>query len=173
MSSPRVLGEDDLALRRRRRYGTVVVDVAASQIVDLLTDRTAASLRTWLAQHEAPACICRERAGEYASGARRGAPAAVQVADRFHLARTSSVTLERVLHRHAAALRAGIRADGRDAPGAPEPPSLRGSPSVGPSQAKRARRLARYETVVRLRGEGLSSTAIAAEVGLSRVTVRK
>ena len=173
-SSPRVLGVDDFALRRHRRYGTVLVDVAASQIVDLLPERTAASLSTWLAQHRAPQFICRDRAGEYASGARQGAPDAVQVADRFHLACNSSDTLERVLHRHAAALRACVRPDGdQDAPGPTEPPSLRLSPSVGPSQAKRARRLARYQTVMRLRGEGLSITAIAAEVGLTRQTVRK
>jgi transposase len=85
-SSPKVLGIDDFALRRRRHYGTVVVDVIASEIVDLLPDRTAASVSTWLAQHQAPEFICRDRTGEYASGARQGAPGAVQVADRFHLA---------------------------------------------------------------------------------------
>ena len=173
-SAPRVLGVDDFALRRHRRYGTVLVDVVGSKIVDLLPDRTAASLTTWLTQHKAPEVICRDRAGEYASGARQGAPAAVQVADRFHLAVNSSDTLERVLHRHAAALRACVRPkDDQDAPGTPEPPAFHLSPSVGPSQAKRARRLARYETVMRLRGEGFSITAIADEVGLTRQTVRK
>jgi len=131
-SSPRVLGIDDFALRRRRRYGTAVVDVIASEIVDLLPDRTAAFVSSWLTQHEAPEFICRDRAGEYASGARQGAPHAVQVADRFHLACNSSNTLERVLHRHAAALRACIRVDDQgQGADTTEPPSSHLSPSVG------------------------------------------
>jgi transposase len=41
------------------------------------------------------------------------------------------------------------------------------------SAAKRLRRLTRYEEVVALHGRGLSTAAIAAQVGLSRPTVRK
>jgi hypothetical protein len=78
--SPRVLGVDDFSLRRRHRFGTVLVDVAASKVVDLLPDRLATSLSTWLEQHEPPKVICRDRAGDYANGARRGAPDAVQAA---------------------------------------------------------------------------------------------
>jgi transposase len=84
--SPRVLGVDDFALRRGYRYGTVLVDVAASEIVDVLPDRTAAALGTWLAARAAPQLICRDRGGEYARGACQGAPDAIQIADRFHLA---------------------------------------------------------------------------------------
>jgi transposase len=171
--SPRVLGVDDFAVRRRHRFGTVLVDVAASKVVDLLPDRTAISLSDWLGQREPPELICRDRAGEYATGARLGAPNAVQVADRFHLACNSSQALERVLHRHAAALRACVQSPSveRSSPAQPRP--LRLSPSVGPSQAKRARRLARYDAVVALHADGLSITAIAAKVGLVRSTVRK
>lgn len=109
--SPTVLGVDDFALRRGHRYGTVLVDVAASKIVDLLPDRSAASLTTWLTARDLPEIICRDRGGEYASGARQGAPDAVQIADRFHLQRNSSQVLERVLHRHAAALRACVASE--------------------------------------------------------------
>ena len=171
--SPRVLGVDDFAVRRRHRFGTVLVDVAASKVVDLLPDRTAESLSDWLGQREPPEVICRDRAGDYANGARRGAPDAVQIADRFHLSCNSSQALERVLHRHAAALRACVRSTSEKASNPAQPRPLRLSPSVGPSQAKRARRLARYDAVMALHADGLSISAIAAKVGLDRSTVRK
>lgn len=171
--SPTVLGVDDFALRRGHRYGTVLVDVAASQIVDLLPDRTAASLVGWLGGHDQPKFICRDRGGEYASGARQAAPAAVQIADRFHLQCNSSQALERVLHRHGAALRACVQDASTPVPATLTTTADGEEAGRTVSTAKRQRRLSRYEEVVALHAQGLSATAIAVQVGLSRPTVRK
>jgi transposase len=141
-----VLGVDDFALRRGYRYGTVLVDVAASEVIDVLPDRTTGTLSTWLAAGRAPQFICRDRGGEYARGARQGAPDAIQIADRFHLARNSGRALEQVQYRHAAALRKCMRADLDIAT------STVSEPMAGPiAQAgARAGRLARYEHVLAL-----------------------
>ena len=50
-SIPRILGVDDWAWRRGRRYGTVLVDLEGKKIVDLLPDRDGGSLATWLQAH--------------------------------------------------------------------------------------------------------------------------
>ena len=47
----RVLGVDDWAWCKRQTFGTILVDLERSQVVDLLPTRSTDSLGEWLAQH--------------------------------------------------------------------------------------------------------------------------
>lgn len=96
----RVLGVDDFAFRRSSSYGTILVDLERRRPIDLLPDRESESLAKWLAIHPEVEIISRDRSKAYAEGAAKGAPNAVQVADRWHLIKNLGEYLERLLLRH-------------------------------------------------------------------------
>ena len=51
LPTPRVLGVDDFALRKRQTYGTILVDLERRQPVALLPERTAETVAQWLQAH--------------------------------------------------------------------------------------------------------------------------
>jgi len=104
-AAPRVLGVDDRAWRRGERYGAVLVDLEAGRPVDLLPERTSAALEQWLKEHPGVEVSVRDRSTEYARGATRGAPHAVQVVDRWQILKNARAVAERLLDRHAQEVR--------------------------------------------------------------------
>ena len=173
--TPSVLGVDDWALRKRHTYGTVLVDLERRRPVALLPDREAETLARWLRLHPGIKLVARDRSGAYADGIRRGAPEAVQVADRFHLLQNLAEALETTFTTHVTSLRAVDQA--RDqaviTDGGPVPVAPPGSPARAATLAaeRRQRRMARYQQVWRLHREGWPGDAIARQLGLGRSTV--
>lgn len=190
---PRVVGIDDWAWRKGQRYGTIVVDLERSDVIDLLPDRDADTVAAWFKARPGVEVISRDRSATYAQAATEGAPQAQQVADRWHLLKNLREAVERVLERHSAIVGAAVKAietpteTRPDAAAAPEtgaatspvepspprPPSepCPDSPQTQAEQSKRRKRIDRFEQVHELRGRGFSAARIARELGLSRRSV--
>ena len=170
--SPRVLGVDEFALRKGRSYGTLLVDVETRRPVDILGERSSESFAAWLTARPGAELICRDRAGVYSDGGRRGAPAAVQVADRWHLWHNLGEAVERAVARHREHLPAAAAQAAEPAAVATAPDPA--PPLAGPRTGRIADRTRdRHAGVHRMLGEGRSIKGIAAELGLSRNTVRR
>jgi transposase len=161
-----LLGVDDFALRRGRRYGTVMVDLATHHVVDMIAGRDGDRLAEWLRARPEVTVICRDRAGGYGEGARAGAPQAIQVADRFHLWQNLGQAVEKAL----TTVQAGF-----------VEPSAAPVSDIGPPEItaplpelKVVTRLrSQYTAVHELRAQGMSKAAIGRKLGLHQATVRK
>jgi transposase len=98
-ATPRIIGVDDFAFRRGQRYGTLLVDLERRCPIDLLPDREAETLSAWLRAHPGIEIVTRDRSKTYACALTEGTPAAVQVADRWHLLKNLREALEKLLKR--------------------------------------------------------------------------
>jgi transposase len=177
---------DDFALRKGRVYGTVLVDISTGDVVDLLPDREAATLETWLKAHPGATVICRDRAGAYAEGARGGAPEATQVADRWHLWHNLAEYAEKTVARHRACLEEPVPGDAAGTPGPAEQdaagheqdsagPGIPGGLAEGYGTEGRlvTRTRERHAAIHELLQAGESLHAISRSLSLSRPTVRR
>jgi len=179
------VGIDDFSLRRGRSFGTLLVDLQTHQVVDVLPERRAETAQKWFETHPEIELISRDRGGDYAAAARRGAPQAIQVADRFHLYQNLIQVTERIL----AQCRASLHHYSVSLPPSGQPPEtgvivqtleFQGLANWRPARDRWAekrfldrqtQRQDHYQQVCDFAAQGLKSPAIAAHTGLSRRTV--
>ena len=76
---------DDFAMKRRYRYGTVMINIDNGRIIDMIESREKEEVVKWLATYPNIQVVSRDGSQQYAAAIREAHPGAIQVSDRFHL----------------------------------------------------------------------------------------
>lgn len=172
--APTIIGVDDWAMKKRLRYGTIIVDLERHCPIDLLPDRTAGTVIDWLHQRPGIEIVARDRSTEYRRAITTGAPDAVQIADRWHLLYNTRQMVERWT--------AGAHARLRRLPMRSPPTTMKANRNKAFRRTRadeaiaadsRVRRMAQYDDVRRRHLAGERLMAISRVTGLSPTTVRK
>ena len=74
-----------VSFAKRKTYGTIIVDNNDHTPVAVLEGRDKDTLKRWLEKNKHIKAITRDRASAYAAAIEETLPAAMQIADRFHL----------------------------------------------------------------------------------------
>lgn len=178
--APEIIGLDDWAWRKGHRYGTIIVDLEQGCPIDVLEDRAAETVATWLQAHPDVKIVARDRAEAYAAGIRQGAPDATQVADRFHLLKNVAAALQEVFSAHHREIDQlnhlpHHEPPTQDADAVMIPPE----PPVAMTKAQRqiahnrAKRVAEYEQARALHQQGWTMQAISTHMGRHHRTIKK
>jgi transposase len=174
---PKILGVDDFAFCKGQRYGTILVDLELNQPIALLADRKAETLTDWLIQHPGVEILSRDRSKTYKSAMDKGAPAAIQVADRFHLVQNLEETLEKVLSSYGNELKA-VEQQQRQTSVSDEIVVVTPKPTTtadlqDQKLANYQHRVQQQQEIRRLSEQQWSQLAIAQAVGVSVRTVQR
>jgi DNA-binding NarL/FixJ family response regulator len=178
------LGIDDWSFRRGHRFGTILVNLATHESIDLLPDRETETAQAWMQAHPEIDVVSRDRGEDYAAAARKGAPQARQVADRYHLADNLKDFIEEILARCRTEIsqasmpptserRAQETKDNMEQASVLPFWPVQDAPLPGSAHlARHAERLDRYQQLIHLREEGFTQKEIARQLGMAERTVR-
>ena len=168
--TPRVLGIDDFAFRKGRRYGTLLIDQERRCPIDLLPDREASSVARWLQAHPGVQVVTRDRAEAYRNGITAGAPEALQIADRFHLL----ANLTQALHESLTPHRKHFRRTATAAASRSKSVHSGCTTALQKLQSQlRDRRREKWQRVQELSQQGYTHAQITFETGVSPRTVTR
>ena len=147
---------DDFALKKRQRYGTVMVNMETRKIVDMIESREMIDVSLWLAGYPNLRVVARDGSQTYAAAITETHPSAVQVSDRFHLVKNladrATLVFQKLFQgRIAIPITVGTQ-------------SIRYEALIGTAAE-------RMLLVKKLRGEGRSKDEIGLLTGLSARTV--
>lgn len=167
------VGIDDWAFRKGVNYGTAIIDLNKRRVIDLLPNREADTIASWLREKPHIKVVTRDRYSHYAKGVTQGLPKAIQVVDRWHLLKNMGEALKKLLTKTRQELRRENREavfKSRSEEEVDTPRSLSKPPETQRVQNHRDLLL---QQIKAMHSEGTSIRQIAQTFSMGRVTIRK
>ncbi|WP_434511219.1 transposase [Desulfitobacterium sp. AusDCA] len=90
---------DDFALKKRYRYGTLMVNLDTHRVIDLMESREKDDVVKWLKTYPHIQLISRDGSQTYVAAITESHPDATQVSDRFHLLKNLADALVKYINR--------------------------------------------------------------------------
>lgn len=76
---------DDFAIKKREKYGSIMVDIDTHKIVDMIESRDLDAVTKWLKSYPNLEVVSRDGSLTYKKAITQSHPDAIQVSDRFHI----------------------------------------------------------------------------------------
>ena len=169
------IGIDDWAQKKGRVYGSIIIDLDRSTVIDLLDDREQESFGAWLEKHRSVELASRDRSTDYSAAIASSGREITEVADKFHLIKNIQDRFIKVLSEHYNDYRTMVRNDEHP----PESPkdnqweSRKEESSSATIKEKIDSRQTMFNEVKELQAKGFRPTTISRKLGISRVTATK
>ena len=171
----RRIGIDDWAQRKGRIYGSIIIDLDRSTIIDLLDDREQESFGIWLEKHRSVELASRDRSTDYSAAIASSGRKITEVADKFHLIKNIQDRFTKVLSEHYSDYRLMVRNEER-AVGCSNENSVDSKKEEDISndfQKKLDSRQIMFDEVKELQEKGFKPATISKKLGISRQTAAK
>ena len=166
---------DDFALKKRHRYGTIMVDVETHEIIDMIESREQSDVANWLSKFPNIQVVSRDGSSQYAAAIRQAHPEAIQVSDRFHLIQNLTDYAKKHISKVVPAnFRISVdESEINENTGYWEKPECHGADSPEKRHIETTEKKRKLVGEVRsLAVQGLSNSQIAEQVGISIITVK-
>lgn len=171
----RKIGIDDWAQKKGRVYGSIIIDLDQSTVIDLLDDREQASFGSWLDEHRSVELASRDRSTDYSAAIASSGREITEVADKFHLIKNIQDRFIKVLSEHYDDYRTMVRAKGNtsESPIGSPTTSIKAGRSPVITHEKADSRQTMFNEVKELQMKGFRPATISKKLGISRQTATK
>ncbi|WP_341533986.1 ISL3 family transposase [Sporosalibacterium faouarense] len=91
---------DDFAIKKRAKYGTVMIDIESRKIVDILESRDYEDVKNWLETFPNIELVSRDGSIVYKKAVEDAHPGAIQINDRFHILKNLTDYFKQLIKRN-------------------------------------------------------------------------